>query len=117
MLIPSFQSISQTFSLFSEVSSIGRPIMNDIDHIRKLLADVKAGEKGWRKVLATAEGSFSKKLAQENLRRLAALRLTLLNQLKAVDEDCQPMNEGAAKHGMITGDVSESAAERLLRRR
>ena len=57
--------------------------MNEVDHLRKLLADTKAGEKGWRKVLVNAEGSFSRKLAEENLRRLEAMRETLLSQLVA----------------------------------
>jgi hypothetical protein len=57
--------------------------MNEVDHIRKLLADNKAGEKGWRKVLSTAEGSFSRKLAEQNLIRLEASRETLLSQLVA----------------------------------
>ena len=59
--------------------------MNENDHIQKLLNDVKNGEKGWRKVLATAEGSFSRKLAQENLLRLDNLRETLLDQLNALN--------------------------------
>ena len=91
--------------------------MNDIDHIRKSLANVKTGEKGWRKVLATAEGSFSRKLAEENLRRLAALRLTLLNQLDAVDSDGQLVIATAIKQGVITDDRSARAVERLLRHR
>ena len=85
--------------------------MNDIDHIRKSLASVKTGEKGWRKVLATAEGSFSRKLAEENLRRLAALRLTLLNQLAAVESNAQLVIAAAIKQRMITEDMSEPAAE------
>jgi hypothetical protein len=56
--------------------------MNEVDHIRKLLQDTKASEKGWRKVLATAEGSYSRTLAEKNLSRLAALRENLLGQLK-----------------------------------
>lgn len=59
--------------------------MNEVERMRKLLADTKAGEKGWRKALATAEGSFSRTLAEKNLIRLAALRQTLLDQLTAVD--------------------------------
>ena len=56
--------------------------MNEIDRIRKQIAETHAGEQGWRRVLTTAEGSFSRTLAQKNLSRLAALRKTLLNQLK-----------------------------------
>lgn len=59
--------------------------MNDADHLRKLLADIKTGEKGWRKALATAEGSFSRTLAEKNLLRLAALRQTLLGQASPVE--------------------------------
>ena len=57
--------------------------MNEVERIRKLIADNKAGEKGWRKVLSTAEGSFSRKLAEENLRRLEASHQTLVSQLIA----------------------------------
>ena len=56
--------------------------MNEVDRIRKLLADANAGEQGWRKVWTTAEGSFSRALAEKNLSRLAALRENLLGQLK-----------------------------------
>ena len=83
MLIPSSHSI-ETFSAFSEAYSREGQIMNEVDHIRKLLADTKAGEKGWRKVLINAEGSFSRKLAEENLRRLELVRETLLSQLVEV---------------------------------
>ena len=57
--------------------------MNEVDHIRKLIADNKAGEKGWQKVLNRAEGSLSRKLAEENLRRLEASHQSLLSQLSA----------------------------------
>ena len=59
--------------------------MNENDRIQKLLNDVKNGEKGWRKVLTTAEGSFSRKLAQENLLRLDQVRENLLNQLNTLN--------------------------------
>ena len=56
--------------------------MNEIDRIRKQIAETHAGEQGWRRVLTTAEGSFSRTLAEKNLSRLAALREKLLNELK-----------------------------------
>ena len=59
--------------------------MNDIERIRKSLADIKVGERGWQKVLTSAEGSFSQRQAQENLHRLAALREILLTELKKMD--------------------------------
>ena len=64
--------------------------MNEIDRIRKLLLDTKAGEKGWRKVLAKAEGSYSRTLAENNLSRLAALHETLLGQLQIADAQLKP---------------------------
>ena len=85
--------------------------MSDVDRIRKLLANIKSGEKGWRKTLATAEGSFSKKLAEENLRRLQALRQTLLSQLNTADSHRRPVIEA----GIITDDMNESIADRLAR--
>ncbi len=57
--------------------------MNEGERLQKLIVNVKNGERGWRRTLATAEGSFSKKLAKENLNRLEALHQTLLDQLKA----------------------------------
>jgi hypothetical protein len=59
--------------------------MNEVDHLRKLLADTEAGEKGWRKALTSAQGSFSRTLAEKNLSRLAAARETLLSQLNATN--------------------------------
>ncbi len=64
--------------------------MNEVDRIRKLLRETKAGEKGWQKVLTRAEGSYSRTLAEKNLVRLAALRETLVNQLRLVDKQFQP---------------------------
>ncbi len=64
--------------------------MNEVARIQKLLLETKAGEKGWRKVLAHAEGSYSRTLAEKNLSRLTALRETLLNQLHLVDKQFQP---------------------------
>jgi len=59
--------------------------MNAQERIRKSLADIKLGEKGWQRVLATAEGSFSQRLAEKNLSRLEALRQTLLHELDKID--------------------------------
>lgn len=88
--------------------------MNEIDRIRKSLADTKAGEKGWRKVLTAAEGSFSRTLAEKNLSRLADLREMLLDQLSAANSRHQPGVEATAKRGTITGDLSRNVPERLL---
>ncbi len=67
--------------------------MNEVDHIRKLLAETNAGEQGWRKVLTTAEGSFSRSLAEKNLTRLADLREKLLSQLNEATLHQQPGTE------------------------
>lgn len=53
--------------------------MTDEENLQKSLTNIKNGEKGWAKSLASANGSFSRKLAEENLRRLGEMRLTLLN--------------------------------------
>lgn len=52
--------------------------MNKTPDLQKSLAQITANEKGWRKVLATAEGSYSRSFATEQLRRLEALRSSLL---------------------------------------
>ncbi len=72
--------------------------MDKVDQIRKLLLETKAGEKGWRKVLARAEGSYSRTLAEKNLSRLAALHETLLNQLHPVDTQFEPGINAARVH-------------------
>lgn len=87
--------------------------MNENDHIQKLITDVKNGEKGWRKVLATAEGSFSRKLAQENLLRLDALHETLLLQLNALNTTPIPQRptlRAAFQDGTLGDDLSGSLA-------
>lgn len=59
--------------------------MNDVDRIQKLLATNKNGQSGWRKVLTTASGSYSRSLAEKNLSRLVADRVILLSQLYAIN--------------------------------
>lgn len=88
--------------------------MNEVDRIRKLLADTKAGEKGWRKALTATEGSFSRTLAQKNLSRLAALRETLLTQLSAADSMRQSAGQAAIQNGMIVDDPAGNVAEPKL---
>lgn len=53
--------------------------MNKRDDLQKSLDKIKSSEKGWRKSLNTAKGSYSQNLARENLRRLADQRAALLN--------------------------------------
>jgi hypothetical protein len=76
--------------------------MNEIDRIRKSLTDTKAGEKGWRRSLIAAEGSFSRTLAENNLIRLAALRELLLSQLSAANLPQHAGVDAATKHGLIS---------------
>jgi hypothetical protein len=85
MLIPFFHSFFQPLRIFGDANSSEGQTMNDIERIRKSLADIKVGERGWQKVLTFSEGSFSQRQAQENLRRLAALRERLQNELKKAD--------------------------------
>ena len=53
------------------------------DDVQAMLAKIKLSEKGWQKSLATPQGSYSKNLAEDNLRRLHKLRNTLLSQQAA----------------------------------
>jgi hypothetical protein len=73
--------------------------MTEVDRIRKQLAETHAGEQGWRRVLTTAAGSFSRTLAEKNLSRLAALREKLLSQLSEANSH-QP-----------TGEISANASD------
>lgn len=61
--------------------------MNEEEKRQKTLAKINDSENGWKKVLATAEGSFSRNLASENLRRLAAERQSLLNEIKMANSN------------------------------
>jgi hypothetical protein len=59
--------------------------MNKTPDVQKSLAQISANEKGWRKVLATAEGSYSRSFATEQLRRLEAQRNSLISQQENTD--------------------------------
>ena len=61
--------------------------MNKIPDLQKALAQISANEKGWRKVLATAEGSYSRSFASEQLRRLEVRRSSLLGQRQHQSEN------------------------------
>lgn len=80
--------------------------MNEIERIRKLLADTKAGEKGWRKALASAEGSHSRSLAEKNLSRLSDLRQTLVDQLESMDLPQRSEVKAASRRGRGAADLS-----------
>jgi hypothetical protein len=75
--------------------------MNKIPDLQKSLAQISANEKGWQKVLATAEGSYSRSFASEQLRRLEVQRNTLLRQAAAEDNKTEPNDgiSGGEGHG------------------
>jgi hypothetical protein len=89
--------------------------MNEVERIQKSLADTLAGEKGWRKALAAAEGSHSRTLAKKNLSRLAALRVTLLNELNAAASHQHPGVPDVLKDGVNPHASSANVSGRLLR--
>jgi hypothetical protein len=75
--------------------------MSKSPDVQKSLDRISANEKGWQKVLATAEGSYSRSFASEQLRRLAVERNTLLSQIANDDSNSAP-NDGIAggvQHG------------------
>ena len=72
--------------------------MTEVDRIQKLLRETKAGEKGWRKVLVRAEGSYSRTLAEKNLSRLAALHEALLSQLRIANARLQSTIDPTKRH-------------------
>jgi|SRR5664279_2903880 len=89
--------------------------MNNDEIFQKSLAKITNDERGWRKSLATAEGSFSKNLAEENLRRLAVERQTLLNQVNTTNLHRKHIMEVAIRDGMITDHISDGVCEQLLK--
>ena len=56
--------------------------MTDDVKLKKTLEKITTSENGWRRVLATAEGSFSRELASKNLLRLDAERKSLLAEIE-----------------------------------
>jgi hypothetical protein len=89
--------------------------MTDEENIQKSLAKIKSDEKGWRKALATAEGSFSRNLAEENLSRLVTLRHTLLNQLKTIELRRKHVMKVAVVDGIFTDHLSDGVCQQLVR--
>lgn len=88
--------------------------MNEIDRVHKLLAATKAGEKGWRKTLDTAEGSHSRTLAEKNLVRLSALRKMLIEQLDAMDLPQRREVETAKGHSEFSAEPSGNVTPHRL---
>ena len=89
--------------------------MNYDDTLQKSLAKITSDERGWRKSLAAAEGGFSRDLAEENLRRLAVLRQTLLNRATTTKLHRKHVMEAAIRDGMITDHLSDGVCEQLLK--
>src|SRR5579871_312225 len=89
--------------------------MNQETSLQKSLDKIASDEKGWRKSLATAEGSFSKNQAEENLRRLAGLRQTLLKQADAISRRRAHVMNVALVDGMITDHISDGVCEQLVK--
>ena len=61
--------------------------MSNDEKLQKSLAKISDSENGWKKVLATAEGSFSRNLASKNLLRLADERKSLLEEAKTAQSN------------------------------
>lgn len=88
--------------------------MNIEESIQKSLNKIKTDERGWRKALAGAEGSYSREFAQENLVRLDSLRQTLLNQLVSNERRRKQVMRVAIADGIFTDHNSDGVCEQLL---
>ena len=89
--------------------------MNKDTSLQKSFDKITSDEKGWRKLLANAEGSFSKNQAEENLRRLAVSRQTLLKQSDAINRRRAHVMSVALVDGMITDHISDGVCEQLVK--
>lgn len=88
--------------------------MNIEQTIQKSLSKIKSDEKGWQKVIAEAEGSYSREFAQENLRRLDGQRRSLLNQLESSKRRRKHVMREAIDEGIFTDHESDGVCEQLL---
>ena len=82
-------------------------------NIKKSLAKISSNENGWRKMLTTAEGSFSRDLAKKNLERLEEERKLLLDQLASLEERRQNVMNLAIANGVVTDNIRDGICEQL----
>ena len=85
------------------------------ESIQKALTKLTSDEKGWRKALASAEGSFSREQAEENLSRLAVLRQTLNTQLQTNELRRQQVMRNAVIDGIVTDHSGDGVLQQLLK--
>jgi hypothetical protein len=88
--------------------------MNIEENIHKSLNRIKSDEKGWRKALDGAEGSYSQEFAQDNLRRLDAMRHALLNQLVSNERRRKQVMRVAMSDGIYTDHNSDGVCQQLV---
>lgn len=82
-------------------------------NIKKLLSKISSNENGWRKMLTTSEGSFSRDLAKKNLERLEEERQQLLNQLTSLEERRHNVMNLAIANGVVTDNIRDGICEQL----
>jgi uncharacterized caspase-like protein len=88
--------------------------MNEENDIKKSLAKITRDEKGWRKSMTSAEGSYSKDFAQVNLHRLEALRQVLLTRLTSLEARRQQVMKSAVADGIFTDHIRDGVCEQLV---
>lgn len=88
--------------------------MNNENAIHKSLSKITRDEKGWRKSLATADGSYSREFAEENLRRLQIEQGLLHKRLESLQMRRQHVMRVATGDGIVTDHVRDGVCEQLV---
>jgi hypothetical protein len=89
--------------------------MEDGISVQKLLTKITNEEKGWRKSLTGAEGTFSRNLAEANLRRLESLRSDIMKQLDASERRRKQVMRAAIGEGMVTDHLGDGLCQQLVK--
>jgi hypothetical protein len=89
--------------------------MEDGISVQKMLTKIASEEKGWRKSLTNTEGSYSRNLAEANLRRLDTLRSEIMKQLDASERRRKQVMRAAIGEGMFTDHFGDGLCQQLVK--